>query len=136
LVSKAWPSPRATASTVLSEANRRQPDLLKLNFGQRGPLSGLYVPKNTRLPVSQWHSAGRLFVEPDTEVNMDREKIEEYKGRIKEAAGDLTDDDELQREGKIEQAAAKVKQEVQDLGEGVAEFVDKAASELKERVGK
>lgn len=67
---------------------------------------------------------------------MDREKIEEYKGRIKEAAGDLTADDELQREGKIEQAAAKVKQEVQDLGEGVAELVDKAAGELKERVGK
>ena len=31
------------------------------------------------------------------------------KGRVKEAAGALTDDDSLRREGKIEQAAGKIK---------------------------
>ena len=35
--------------------------------------------------------------------------LDEAKGRIKEAAGDLTDDDELQREGKIDKGTGKVK---------------------------
>ena len=36
-------------------------------------------------------------------------KVDQAKGRIKEAAGALTDDDDLKREGKIDQAAGKVK---------------------------
>lgn len=34
---------------------------------------------------------------------------DKVKGRVKEAAGALTDDDELREEGKIDQAAGKVK---------------------------
>jgi uncharacterized protein YjbJ (UPF0337 family) len=34
---------------------------------------------------------------------------DEAEGRIKEAAGDLTDDKDLQREGKVDQAAGKAK---------------------------
>lgn len=37
-------------------------------------------------------------------------KKDEVTGRIKEAAGAITDNDELRREGKIDQAAGKVKQ--------------------------
>ena len=37
---------------------------------------------------------------------------DEAKGRIKEAAGDLTDDDELKREGKADQVGGKVKDAV------------------------
>ena len=37
-------------------------------------------------------------------------KAEEIKGRVKEAAGAMTDDDRLRREGKVDQAAGKVKQ--------------------------
>ena len=37
------------------------------------------------------------------------EKIDELKGRAKEAAGDLTDNDEMKREGKIDQARSSVK---------------------------
>jgi len=37
-------------------------------------------------------------------------KAEEIKGRVKEAAGAITDDSKLRREGKIEQAAGKTKQ--------------------------
>ena len=37
-------------------------------------------------------------------------KKDEVAGRIKEAAGAITDNDELRREGKIDQAAGKVKQ--------------------------
>jgi uncharacterized protein YjbJ (UPF0337 family) len=39
-------------------------------------------------------------------------KADETKGRVKEAIGDLTDDDELKREGKIDQAAGKAKNTV------------------------
>jgi len=42
-------------------------------------------------------------------------KADEIKGRVKEAAGALTDDDKLRREGKIEQAAGKVKQAVEKV---------------------
>lgn len=34
---------------------------------------------------------------------------EDLKGRAKEAAGAVTDDEELKREGKLDQASAKVK---------------------------
>jgi len=35
--------------------------------------------------------------------------IDKVKGRVKEAAGALADDDELRREGKVDQAAGAVK---------------------------
>ena len=40
---------------------------------------------------------------------------DEIKGRIKEAAGAILDDNELRREGKIDQAAGKVKQTVEKV---------------------
>lgn len=39
---------------------------------------------------------------------------EEFKGRAKEAAGDLTDDDDLKNEGKLDKAAAKAKDTADD----------------------
>jgi uncharacterized protein YjbJ (UPF0337 family) len=41
------------------------------------------------------------------------------KGKIKEAAGDLTDDDEMKREGKADQASGKVKNAVDDVKDKV-----------------
>jgi uncharacterized protein YjbJ (UPF0337 family) len=37
-------------------------------------------------------------------------KTDQIKGRIKEAAGALTDDDRLKREGKLDQVVGKVKE--------------------------
>jgi uncharacterized protein YjbJ (UPF0337 family) len=37
---------------------------------------------------------------------------DQAKGRIKQAVGDLTDDDELRREGKIDEGAGKAKEAV------------------------
>lgn len=42
-------------------------------------------------------------------------KSDEVKGRVKEAAGALTGDDKLRRDGKIDQAAGKVKQAVEKV---------------------
>ena len=44
---------------------------------------------------------------------------DETKGRIKEAAGDLTDDDSLKNEGKVDKATGGVK----DAVDGVADMV-------------
>jgi uncharacterized protein YjbJ (UPF0337 family) len=44
--------------------------------------------------------------------------IDKAKGRLKEAAGALTDDDQLRQEGKVDQAVGKVK-------DAAAKVVDK-----------
>ena len=44
-------------------------------------------------------------------------EMDEAKGRIKEAAGDLSDDDELQREGKIDQGKGTVKDAIDKIGD-------------------
>jgi len=41
-------------------------------------------------------------------------KTEDLKGRTKEAAGDLTGDESLQREGKVDQASSTIKEKVDD----------------------
>jgi uncharacterized protein YjbJ (UPF0337 family) len=46
-------------------------------------------------------------------------KIDQAKGRIKEAAGAITDNDQLRTEGKVDQVAGKTK-------EAVERVVDKA----------
>ena len=48
---------------------------------------------------------------------------DEAKGRIKEAAGDLTDDKDLKREGKVDQASGKAKDKIDDAGDKVKELV-------------
>jgi uncharacterized protein YjbJ (UPF0337 family) len=48
-------------------------------------------------------------------------KSDETKGRLKEAAGSLTDDQSLKREGKADQVGAKVKEKV---GKGIDEVKD------------
>ena len=42
------------------------------------------------------------------------DKAEEYKGKAKEAAGDLTDNKDLKSEGKQDQASSSVKQTIDD----------------------
>jgi uncharacterized protein YjbJ (UPF0337 family) len=44
---------------------------------------------------------------------------DEAKGRLKEAAGDLTDDDDLKREGKVDRAEGKAKQKVDEAGDKI-----------------
>lgn len=49
---------------------------------------------------------------------------DEAKGRIKEAAGGLTDDDSLKREGKVDKATGKAKK-------GIDKTADKARDALR-----
>jgi uncharacterized protein YjbJ (UPF0337 family) len=49
---------------------------------------------------------------------------DDLKGRAKEAAGDLTDDDKLQREGKADQASGKAKDLIDDAKDKATDVVD------------
>jgi uncharacterized protein YjbJ (UPF0337 family) len=57
-------------------------------------------------------------------------KKDDIKGRVKEAAGDLTDDDELKREGKTDRAAGSVKDKLEQAKDKGEEFVDKAKDKI------
>jgi uncharacterized protein YjbJ (UPF0337 family) len=51
--------------------------------------------------------------------------LDDGKGRVKEAAGDLTGDKDLQREGKIDQATGTVKDAVGDVADKAKDVVGK-----------
>jgi uncharacterized protein YjbJ (UPF0337 family) len=51
------------------------------------------------------------------------ENIDEAKGRTKEAAGDLTDDESLKKEGKVDRAVSDVKEKVDDVADKVKEKI-------------
>jgi uncharacterized protein YjbJ (UPF0337 family) len=53
-------------------------------------------------------------------------KKDDLKGRAKEAAGDLTDDEELKREGKADRATGSVKDKLEKAKDKGEELVDKA----------
>jgi uncharacterized protein YjbJ (UPF0337 family) len=57
------------------------------------------------------------------------EKFDEAKGRAKEAAGDLSGDKDLEREGQMDQAGAKVKEKagnaVDKTKEAVGDVMDR-----------
>ena len=48
---------------------------------------------------------------------------DEAKGRIKEAAGDLTGNKDLEREGKVDQASGKAKDAIDKAGDKAKEAV-------------
>jgi uncharacterized protein YjbJ (UPF0337 family) len=55
---------------------------------------------------------------------------DDLKGRAKEAAGDLTGDNDLQREGKLDQAVGTVKDKAEDAKDWVEDQVDKVKDKL------
>ena len=58
--------------------------------------------------------------------------LDQAKGRIKQAAGDLTDNPDLKKEGKADEMAGKVKEFFDDVKDKLDEGVDK----VKERFTK
>ncbi len=48
---------------------------------------------------------------------------DDAKGRVKEAAGDLTDDKDLKREGKIDRAAGAAKEKLDDAADKAKDAV-------------
>lgn len=60
----------------------------------------------------------------------EKDKIE---GRVKQAAGALTDDDELQREGERDETAGKVKDTVDKAKGHVEDAIDAVKDKINER---
>ena len=54
---------------------------------------------------------------------------DDMKGRAKEALGDLTDDDDLKREGKTDRAAGSVK----DKAEAAKDWVEDKVDDVRDR---
>jgi uncharacterized protein YjbJ (UPF0337 family) len=55
---------------------------------------------------------------------MSEGKFDDMKGRAKEAVGDLTDDDDLKREGKADRAGGAVKDKANEVVDKVKDAVD------------
>lgn len=58
-------------------------------------------------------------------------KSDDLKGRAKEAAGDVTGDKDLQREGKTDQAKGSIKDKVTDAKNWVEDKVDEVTDRAK-----
>ena len=55
---------------------------------------------------------------------------DDMKGRVKEAAGDLTDNDDLKNEGKADRASGKAKDVVEDLEDKAEGAIDAVKDKL------
>ena len=60
------------------------------------------------------------------------EMTDKAKGHAKEAVGDLTDNERLEREGKLDQASGEVKGWADDAKEKVEEGVDAARDRMND----
>ena len=56
---------------------------------------------------------------------MDDGTFDDAKGRLKEAAGDVTDDDSLKNEGKVDRASGEVKDKVGDAADKAKDLLGK-----------
>jgi uncharacterized protein YjbJ (UPF0337 family) len=52
------------------------------------------------------------------------DNADQIKGRVKEAAGDLTNNDDLKREGQTDRAAGKTKEVIDNVTDKASETVD------------
>jgi uncharacterized protein YjbJ (UPF0337 family) len=52
-------------------------------------------------------------------------KMDEAKGRMKEAAGDLTDDEDMKREGKTDRMGATVKEKATEVVDKAKDLIDR-----------
>ncbi len=61
------------------------------------------------------------------------DQIDQAKGRVKQAAGDLTDDADLKREGKLDEVGGKVKEAFGDLKDRAEDAVDNLREKVDRR---
>jgi uncharacterized protein YjbJ (UPF0337 family) len=61
------------------------------------------------------------------------DKSDQVKGRVKEAVGDLTDDEDLERDGRTDRLAGEAKEKVSDAKEAVEGVIDKAKEAVQQK---
>jgi len=69
--------------------------------------------------------------EPQKVGPMDKD-LDQAKGRIKQAAGDLTDNEKLKKEGKADEAAGKAKEFLEDVKDKADDMVDRARDRVND----
>jgi len=60
-------------------------------------------------------------------------ETDDLKGRVKEAAGALTDDDDLKNQGKADQAAGSAKDKVGKAADWAEDKIDQAKDKLADK---
>lgn len=63
-------------------------------------------------------------IEHRRKATMSEHKGEDLKGRLKQAAGDVTGDEGLKREGKLDQASAATKSAIDDIAKKAKSVID------------
>jgi uncharacterized protein YjbJ (UPF0337 family) len=63
---------------------------------------------------------------------MDKD-LDQAKGKVKQAVGDLTDDNDLRKEGKNDEKAGKVKEFFGDAKDKADDLVDKVKDKVNDR---
>jgi uncharacterized protein YjbJ (UPF0337 family) len=63
------------------------------------------------------------------------ENTQEMKGRAKQAAGDLTDDKELKREGRVDRAGARAKETIDEAADRAKRGMDKLDGKANDSAG-
>jgi uncharacterized protein YjbJ (UPF0337 family) len=58
-------------------------------------------------------------------------ETDQAKGRVKQAAGDLTDDEELRREGEQDETAGKIKDTIDDAKDKANDAIDSVKKKLR-----
>jgi uncharacterized protein YjbJ (UPF0337 family) len=58
------------------------------------------------------------------------ENLDQAKGRVKQAAGDLMDDDDLKKEGKLDELGGKLKETMDTVKDKAADAVDKVKDKV------
>jgi uncharacterized protein YjbJ (UPF0337 family) len=72
-------------------------------------------------------------VPDETQLRKERDMESEFdqaKGKVKQAAGDLTDNDGLKREGELDEAGGKVKEGFEKAKDKVGDVVDDIKDKL------
>ena len=59
--------------------------------------------------------------------------MDQAKGKVKQAVGDLTDNDELRREGKADETAGKAKEKVGDLKDKAEDVIDHVKDKVTDK---
>ena len=67
---------------------------------------------------------------PGISTGMNNSKMDKLKGRVKEAAGDLTNSDELKKEGRTDQKAGDAKAKINDVADKARNAVDKVRDKI------
>jgi uncharacterized protein YjbJ (UPF0337 family) len=93
--------------------------------------------------IAPFISLGRFMAPPDGQDESTRPRrdqpmsetegrTEEAKGKLKEAAGAITDDDELRNEGKADSASGKTKQKIDQVKDAAEDAVDRVRDKAKD----